>query len=148
MEAEDDRIKEVIYNEEIIPRLHISNGDYHFDDGEALALLLLKGVVFLNSHWWEEDWPEKAQKSFNVSVNCNDMFAWGCADAEGLLYSELEDLFSYWEKDPYWGSTIWVIKKRGEMPQRPVYEKIQDEGIWNLDEMNLTSNHYNHLKES
>lgn len=142
METKNVGIKEIKYTEEILPRLHIEDDEYLFDEDNALALLLLKGVVFVNNHWWEEDWPEDSRESFGIYVSCNDIFAWACSGAEELKHKDLEDLYNHWEKDPDWGSAIWCIKKRGEMPQRPIYERIQALGIWNLDEMNLSPNRY------
>jgi hypothetical protein len=65
---------------------------------------------------------------------------WGAADAEEVLYSELEDLYEHYHKDPVWGTAIWCIKKRGFMPQKHVEMIIREAGVWNLDEMNLTEN--------
>jgi hypothetical protein len=119
---------------------------FEFEDEKALALLLLNDVVFLNNNWWRKDWPKDAKKMISINVNCNDVFAWGCADAEGINYSDLEDLWDHFEKDPISGPTIWCIKKRKEMPQRPVEKKIREAGIWDLDkikeECKLENNHY------
>lgn len=111
-----------------------------FEESMALARLLAHEVIFLNSHWWEETWPEEARKQVALCVNCSDVFAWGCADAEGLLYDEIQDLYDHWIKDPSWGAAVWCVKKRKEMPQKPVFDAIQKAGIWNLEEMNLAPN--------
>lgn len=106
-----------------------------FEHEAALAHLLINEVVFLNSNWWEDSWPEDAKKTFSISLNCNDVFAWGCADAEGLRFYDLEDVYDHWEKDPSWGPAIWCIKKRKQMPQRPVEKSIREAGIWDLDQL-------------
>lgn len=124
-----------------------------FDDNEALAHLLAKGQVFINNHWWMKEnelnedekhkaWPEEACRTFSINVNCNDVFAWGCADAEEMMEDELEDVYQHYHKDPSWGAAVWCIKKRGELPQKPVYNAIMKAGIWNLDEMGLRENSY------
>jgi hypothetical protein len=140
-----------------------------FEKEQALALLLINEVVFLNSYWWKykklgkwiqdekrcemhvrEDatWSEEESKIISLNVNCNDVFAWGCADAEELLYSEIQDLYDHWVKDPNWGAAVWCMKKRNELPQAPVYNMIQKSGIWDLDSMGLGKNEYNEaLKE-
>jgi hypothetical protein len=64
-----------------------------FDDERALGVMLIDGVIFLNAYWWEDTWPEKARKSISLNVNCNDVFAWACADGEHLPYSEIENLY-------------------------------------------------------
>lgn len=129
--------------------------DYESSDGETktiketnimLAILLLDEKVFTNEHWWEDDWPEEAKKTTSLNVNCNDVFAWGCADAEEMRQSEIEDVYEHWLKDRYWGVDVWCIKKRKTMPQGPVEEKIRKAGIWDLDalakEHNFTVNAY------
>ncbi len=122
-----------------------------FDENEALAHLLASQQVFLNSHWWmkekemdasEKDkaWPEDACKTFSINANVNDVFCWGCADAEEVEYSELESLYEHFHKDPSWGTAIWGIKKRGIFPQKPVEDAIRKAGIWDLDSMGLEEN--------
>ena len=111
---------------------------FDFEIDEALAILLIEGHVFVNSPWWIKEWPEEARKGFAVLVNCNDVFAWGCADAETCLFSEFEDLFEHYVKDKIWGPSIWCIKKRGILPQKPVFKKIEELGIWDLGSMNLS----------
>ena len=109
-----------------------------FEENMALALLLINSVIFLNDHWWKKDWPEDAKAKTSLNVNCNDIFAWGCADAEEMDYEDLESLYDHYIKDPMFGSAVWCIKKRKQMPQPPVYKDIQKAGIWNLDELELT----------
>ena len=112
-------------------------GKEEFSNEAALTVLLLERQIFLNSNWYMDDWPEDAQKMTSLNVNCNDVFAWGCADAEDVEFKELKDLFEHYIKDPGWGTAVWCIKRRGYLPQKPVYEAIQKNGIWNLDEMGL-----------
>lgn len=133
----------------ILVKYKIDGGDVDFDSTAALAVLLIEEVIFLNNHWWmsatrsdkffkeklDNPWPEEACKTFSLNVNCNDVFAWGCSDAEECFYDDLEDVFNHWEKDRVWGPAIWCIKKRNQMPQKPVYESIMKAGIWNLDEI-------------
>ena len=111
-----------------------------FEEEMALALLLINGVVFLNSNWWEDTWPDEAKKTFSINVNTNDVFAWGCADAEGLKFDELQEVYDYWKKDPLHGTAIWAIKKHSMLPQKPIYDRIQKGGIWDLDKMGLDRN--------
>jgi len=111
----------------------------HFVPEAALSVLLIEQKIFLNSNWFQEGWPEDAKKRTSLNVNCNDVFAWACADSEDLDYSELEDLFNHYQKDPGWGIAVWCIKKRGQTPQKPVFDRIQSAGIWDLTKMNLKS---------
>ena len=100
-----------------------------------LALLLLKEVVFLNSHWREKEWPEKAREQPAICASCNDVFSWGLADSEVVSYYEIETVFEHWLKDPKWGTAVWCIKKREKLPQPSVYFEIQKGGIWDLEKL-------------
>lgn len=110
-----------------------------YDENEALSILLDKELVFINSNWFMKDWPEEAQKTFAIAVNCNDIFAYG-ADAELLQYKELKDLYEHHHKDNISGTIVWCIKKRGMFPLKNVYNAIQTLGVWDLDSMNLDKN--------
>lgn len=111
-----------------------------FEDEDALAHMLINEVVFLNSHWWREEWPDEAKKMISVNVNCNDVFAWGCADAESLPHDEIENVYRMWRKDPSWGTAVWCMIKRNQMPQKPVEDRIRKAGIWDLDKLGLGKN--------
>lgn len=118
----------------------------YFNKELALAALLMEEHIFLNTCWMNKDWPEEAKKQIKVCVNCSDIFAWGTADAEPLLLSELRDIYEHYVKDNKWGTAIWCIKKRRELPQAPVLKKIEEEGIWDLEtlkkEHDLRNNYY------
>lgn len=111
-----------------------------FEEEGALALMIINEVVFLNSNWWKKDWPEAAQKSISINVNCNDVFAWGSADAETLPYSQIETLYKMWRKDPSWGAAVWCMIQRNQMPQKPVEKRIREAAIWDLDSLKLGTN--------
>lgn len=117
-----------------------------FEAEDALAVLLLNEVIRINDHWWEKTWPEEARRRIHFGVGCSDVFAWGCSDSESLNYKDIESLYRMWKKDPYWGSAIWCMIKRKEMPQRPVEKRIREAGIWDLDalkaEHGLRNNFY------
>lgn len=107
---------------------------------QMLAILLIKEKVFLNAHWWEKEWPEKARRTTSVNALCNDVFMWGYADVETMEYADIPDVYEHFEKDADWGVEVWCIKKRRMMPQRPVYDRIKKQGIWDLDTMGLADN--------
>ena len=117
-----------------------------FEVEEAVALLLINEVIFLNSHHWEKEWPDRARKTTSLNVNCSDIFAWGCADAEEICVDdEIEDLYRMWKDNPTWGSALWCMMKRREMPQKPVEEDMRKDDV-DLDafqkEHNLRNNFY------
>ena len=59
-----------------------------------------------------------------------------------LSLPELQDLYDHWEKDKEWGPAVWCIKKRKQLPQRPVLEAIERAGIWDLRSLGLGENYY------
>lgn len=143
LEAMEDYIYDGKF--ELITRSH-----YETDAGETetnhkveamLAILLIAEVVFINTPWYRDDLKEEDKKYLHkILVNSSDVFIWGCADAEEISMSEIPELYDMWIKDHGWGPAVWCIKKCNYMPQKPVYDRIQREGIWNLDEMGLRPN--------
>lgn len=116
------------------------NGEKHFDENLALALLLNNEVVFLNSFWMHKELPELIQKKTIIYVICNDMFAWGCSDAEEINHDEIEGLYEHYIKDQIFGAAIWCCKRRNMLPQKPVYNDIRKLGIWDIDNLGLGKN--------
>ena len=121
-----------------------THSDFHREN--ALAAMILAGAVFLNSNWWEEEWPEAARKTVALCVNTNDVFAWGCADAETMTHGEIEQVYRYWVQDRAWGTAVWAMVKTKQLPQKPVADRIRKDGIWDLAalaaEHGLRANHY------
>jgi hypothetical protein len=122
-----------------------------FEEELALATLLMSEEIFLNSHWWEKGWPKKARDSISINANCNDVFAWGCSDAETVLHEDLRSVYEHYIKDPEYGVAVWCIKRRKELPQRPVLERIMSMGIWDLnvikEEFELRVNYYDGISK-
>ncbi len=63
-------------------------------------------------------------------VNCSDVFAWGCADAENILPNEIRDLFFMVIEDNKWGATKWSCIKRNERPQIPIEKDMKLDNAW------------------
>ena len=101
-----------------------------FDKEKALARMLAEDVIFLNNHWWEDDWPESARKSTSLNVICNDIFAWGYSDAETISYDDIQDVYDAWIANREWGPAKWCAAKRNLKPQAPVIEAMKKAGIW------------------
>lgn len=57
-------------------------------------------------------------------VNCNDLFHWGCADAEEIELDELPQLQQACIESPTCGRDLWVCRNRGMRPQGAVYKGI------------------------
>lgn len=69
--------------------------------------------------------------SCQLSVNCNDMFFWGCADGEDVAIEEIPALQECWTLAPENGTDLWISRKRCERPQGAYYTYI-DEQYWPL----------------
>lgn len=67
---------------------------------DYLKVLLCEDVLFINNGWWKTEKGEWPADHITIHVNCNDVFAWGCAEGEDILYGELEELYEMWKKDP------------------------------------------------
>jgi hypothetical protein len=104
-----------------------------FEPRLALAVLLMSEVVFMNNFWWEKELPKHLKGIVSLHVNCNDVFAWGCADSEDLLYEDIEGVYRAFLKDGHAGVEIWCIRKRGVQPQRPVLNALKAAGLWTAD---------------
>lgn len=109
-----------------------------FSDTVALGYLLLYDVCILDSgRYIEKDWDGEETIRPNtvlVFVNCSDIFAWGCCDAEELPRPEIRNLFHMWYKDKVWGSTKWCCLQRKLRPQQPIIDDMKKDGSWD-DEM-------------
>lgn len=100
-----------------------------YEEPGMLAVLIANGWIGMNKHWWEKDWPEKAREQFCIFLNMNDIFAWACADGEEITHDELKDVYLHFERNPAWGPVIWASKKRRQLPQEPVLERMMEEGV-------------------
>lgn len=65
-----------------------------------------------------------------ISVLCNDLFWWACADYEEIDYEEIESLWDVWEKDGDRGVMKWCCFKRGMQPQLPIRKRWKADGFW------------------
>ena len=101
----------------------------HFWVEEALKVLLDKGILFANSRKYLFEGKEQPE-TLCLFVNCSDIFAWGCADAEEITYDEVEDLWKHYVENKYCGVIIWCMKKRNLQPQFPVKERMIKDGVW------------------
>lgn len=99
---------------------------------EMLLDLLKEGLIIINNGHWDASWPKDR---ITVSVICNDVFAWGCADAEDITYSELAEVHTFWKKDPNLGVAAWCVKKRKARPQPPMEKLLEKDGIWTVNEL-------------
>lgn len=83
--------------------------------------LLVSGDIDLDIHGDE----------CGMSVNCSDVFWWGCSDCEEIAFSELSELRDCLAQAPGCGDILWCARKRGERPQGAQYSYIKRE-YWPL----------------
>lgn len=110
------------------------DGKLFVNEERALGLLLLDGILFCNER--ETLFQGKKDTSGPTTVlyvNCNDIFAWGCADAEPLPNKEIGNLFKMHRADPIWGTSKWCMLQRKQRPQKPVEELMKKDDSWTQD---------------
>jgi hypothetical protein len=105
-------------------------------ENEMLAEMLLdNGTLFIgdadSGPFFEGETP--SANSLRVYVNCNDLFAWACADAEELPLSEVPRLYRMWKADPEYGTSRWTCLRRNLAPQRPVEADWRKHGTWDAE---------------
>lgn len=81
------------------------------------------------------------KEKMHMYVNCNDVFAWGCADAEDISLDELKR-YQQLSKTK-WGDVKWVCIKRNEKPQYPMIWDMHKDGEWDEQMEALPDNYYN-----
>lgn len=133
----------------ILPKNKEENDEVFFQGlaNEELAISrMLAGDVFMLNNIPCEDGSGK--NTTCLYVLCNDVFAWGYADAEPIKNndwkepSEIIDLYRLWKENKLWGSTQWVCLKRNQQPQAPIKKRMIEDGAWNEQLENLPENYY------
>lgn len=114
---------------------------------KALSILLAKRILFCNTREYidreydyklnEDGSVKKAiptnkytieEETIVLFVNCNDLFYWGCADAESITVDEVPELYRTWKKEGCVDK--WCCKKRNMQPQEPIKEQMKKDGKW------------------
>jgi hypothetical protein len=115
--------------------------DYYVDiDGEKVpneeamaAWLLDNNYLFLNSRKFIEEYGGKETiqpETLVLFLNCNDVFAWACADACEVTFSDLPRLFNMIRVDEKHGGTKFACIKRNLQPQKPLKDMMIKDGSW------------------
>lgn len=114
---------------------------YKQGTSELLTALLFSEVVWVRSGMKDEE-------AFEVYVNCNDLFAWACSDAEKITPEELPEFYNKWRKNKHYPD-IWCCAKRRQMPQDAVVERVWRPAGLNVEaiqkEYGLRPNFYNSM---
>jgi hypothetical protein len=120
--------------------------EVYFDEEQAILQLLTEEILFSNyrTHSSDDKKLTNDGKTIVLFLNCNDVFAWACADAEDVSsIEELKSLYDYCEKYGAWqGSTIWVCMKRNQKPQRSLEKMLKDNNAWPIEVEKLQENKY------
>lgn len=118
-------------------------------DHEAMvAHLLEENVLFVNGRRYvsnEKTNELSKNETLVLFLNCNDVFAWACADAEDVSYDELPELFRLYEVNSYCGPTQWVCVKRNQKPQKLIIDWLKLKNGWNEVMEALPENRYDAL---
>lgn len=123
----------------------------YYDEEKALACLLNGGVIFLNTVDLSKAFPEWYKEKVYTTVcyvNANDVFAWGCADAESISNSdgdadsEIISLYKLWKENNNWGPIKWLCLKRNQQPQNPIKRDMSKSGYWDEQLESLPENGY------
>lgn len=117
--------------------LYTVNGEEHCDEDLALAELLSAEIIFANCrpyvHSWKDRGEEPDGRTVVLFVNCNDLFAWACADAEDLPLEEVPTLYKAWKAEGRWGVEKWCCRRRNQRPQPPVERQMREAGVWDAE---------------
>lgn len=78
--------------------------------------------------FWGSDYNDKNEFiGIKFYIICNDVFAWGTADAEPVEDDELKFVYDIYEKYKEVGIDAWCSLKRNKLnPQKPYLDKYKD----------------------
>lgn len=69
--------------------------------------------------------------NFRFAANCNDLFFWGCADAEIIPYKEI---IPAWRSFKATGClTKWSCMRRKMRPQHTIEKHMKERGEWDAE---------------
>jgi hypothetical protein len=60
-------------------------------------------------------------------INCNDLWAWACAEFEDITFEDLPELKMCLTLSEKYGDILWACRKIGMRPQKPYYKHFSDE---------------------
>lgn len=98
-------------------------GEEYFMMEAAVAKLINEDILFVVM-------GKTGYERTEMMVNCNDLFAWGCSDAEPVPAYDLEKLYNAWKDDERWGAYKWCAKHRNQQPQEPIIRDMKKDGAW------------------
>jgi hypothetical protein len=84
---------------------------------EDVLILLINGKLSIS---------ESENEKYELYINCNDLFFWGCGDAELITLEEISELLEYLKLSSKHGELLWVARKRKMRPQPAYYDYFDD----------------------
>lgn len=106
------------------------DGEKHYNEDEIIALFLQKGTLFTNTRRYLCMDGSEQPETIVVFLNCNDTFAWACADDECITEEEITELYEMYLVDSKWYDTKWACKKRNMQPQKPFADMMKEADAW------------------
>jgi hypothetical protein len=119
-----------IPDEDLDPYLGDGPSGEYFHEETAILKLLLDDQLFVNGRKFQDLDGKAREETIVMFVLCNDLFYWGCADAESLPYSEIRKIYEMHIADPTWGTQKWCCLRRNLRPQTPIVKMMRDGGHW------------------
>lgn len=68
--------------------------------------------------------------SFYLALSCNDVFSWGCSDAEEITVDDLPEILKFHRETPVYGYIKWCCIKRNQRPQGCFIKYMKNDGVW------------------
>lgn len=102
------------------------------EEEQALAELLTAEVCFISMQDYLAPWNHEEKTSAVVAL-CNDLFYWGCADAEALPRDEILNLYRMWKANPKWGTDKWCCLHRHLRPQLSIIRDMKADDFWDAE---------------
>lgn len=62
----------------------------------------------------------------HLLINCNDLFYWGCADAQEITIDDISDFNKAIKETERHGEILWCCRKRNMRPQKPYYKYFNE----------------------
>lgn len=143
-ELDPDKLKELLDNGVVVlnqSNFFFGGGGKYMNTELVVAWLLTRRIMFVCApkYYTEYDIMNE-DPTIGLAVGCNDIFAWGAADDESILYEEIRSLYETVVEFPTWGSAIWCIRKRKQQPQDAVKSAMKKDNEWPKDLDDLPSN--------
>lgn len=115
-------------------------GKKEWDNEKLLAYLLKEELVFCNSR--KHLCLDGTEQSYITVIFalCNDVFAWGYAEAEPIEPKEFSSFYELHKENKKWGAMKWACKKRNLQPQKPIVDDMKKDGYWDDELESLEKN--------